>query len=310
MPLLISIAMTTFNGEKYLRKQLDSILAQTYKDFELVVCDDCSTDNTHSILEEYVQKDKRIKIHYNDSNLGFIKNFEQTLRFCSGDFVALADQDDVWTNNHLEVLLSNIGEHDIACSNSILVDKDLKPLNMDMKTSCHFTNVPKDNADLFFYFLFGNNFVQGAASLIKREFLQKCLPIPEFVIFHDHWFGINASICNGIVYLENSTLYYRQHGNNITQSADKVFQKIADAITNARFMKKKHASNLSACEYFLKQKDFKYVDKILLAKKILLARKHYNFVKFTFLFIKYYKMIFNQQNYNCFISRYFLRILF
>lgn len=302
--------MTTYNGEKYLKEQIESILCQSYSNFELVVCDDCSADNTRLILEEYAKKDKRIKIHFNDSNLGFIKNFEQTLRFCSGDFIALADQDDVWTINHLEVLLSCIGEHDIACSNSIIVNKDLEPLNMDMKTSCHFTNVPKDNADLFFYFLFGNNFVQGAASLIRRDFLLKCLPIPEFVIFHDHWFGINASLGNGIVYLEDSTLFYRQHGNNITQSANNVFQKTADAITNARFMKKKHASNLSTCEYFLNRKNTKYVDKILLAKEILHARKHYNFIKFTLLFVKYYKMIFNQQNYRFFISRYFLRILF
>lgn len=310
MNKLISIAMTTYNGEKYLKEQIDSILAQTYTNFELIVCDDCSTDNTHSILEEYAEKDQRIKIYFNDSNLGFIKNFEQSLRFCTGDFVALADQDDVWTKNHLELLLSRIGEHDIACSNSIIVNKNLEPLNMDMKTSCHFTSVPNDNSDLFFYFLFGNNFVQGAASLIKRDFLLKCLPIPEFVIFHDHWFGINAAACNGIAYIEDSTLFYRQHGNNITQSANKVFQKTANAITNTRVMKKKHAANLLFCDYFLKAPNTGYADKILLAEKILLARKHLNFIAFTILFIKHYKMIFNQQNYKFFISRYFLRILF
>lgn len=306
----ISIAMTTFNGEKYLKEQIVSILEQSFSDFELIICDDCSTDGTRSILKEYEQEDNRIKLHFNGANLGFKKNFEQALHFCSGEFVAFADQDDVWTKNHLEALLSCIGEHVIAGSNSALVDENLNPLNTDMKTICHFTSIPEDKADLFFYFLFGNNFVQGTASLMKRDFLMRCLPIPEFIIFHDYWFGINAAACNGIVYLEDSTLFYRQHGNNITNNTNSIFKKVKDSIINAKTMKKKHTANLSVCEYFLKCQNTEYVDNILLAEKILLARKHYNLIRFTFLFIKYYKEIFNQQNYKFFISRYFLRILF
>ena len=306
----VSVAMTTFNGAKYLAEQIDSILAQTYSDFELVICDDCSTDSTRSILKEYEQKDRRVKLHFNGTNLGFKKNFEQALQFCTGEFVAFADQDDVWTKNHLEALLSCIGEHDIACSNSVLVDENLKPLNADMKTICHFTSVPEDKSKLFFYFLFGNNFVQGATSLIRRDFLMKIMPIPDFVSFHDYWFAINAATCNGITYLEDFTLFYRQHGNNITTNTNKIFKKILDAVANAKKLKKAHAGNLSVCEYFLKCTDTEYAEQILLAEKILLARKHNNLIKFTFLFIKHYKDIFNQQNYKFFISRYFLRILF
>ncbi|MBO6101264.1 MAG: glycosyltransferase family 2 protein [Spirochaetaceae bacterium] len=310
MTNLISVAMTTYNGAQYLAEQIDSILTQNYSDFELIICDDCSTDLTHSILNEYAKRDRRIKLHFNETNLGFKKNFEQALQFCTGEFVAFADQDDVWTKDHLSVLLANIGDKDIACSNSALVDEKLNPLNTDMKTICHFTSIPEDKAELFFYFLFGNNFVQGTASLMKRDFLLKCLPIPEFVIFHDYWFGINAAACNGIFYFEDSTLFYRQHGNNITNNTNSICKKVKDSIVNAKTMKKKPAANLSVCKYFLKCKNTEYDDNILLAEKILLARKHYNLIKFTFLFIKYYKAIFNQQNYKFFISRYFLRILF
>ena len=310
MTNLISVAMTTYNGAQYLAEQIDSILTQNYSDFEFIICDDCSTDLTHSILNEYAKRDRRIKLHFNETNLGFKKNFEQALQFCTGEFVAFADQDDVWTKDHLEALLSCIGEHDIACSNSVLVDENLKPLNADMKTICHFTSIPEDKSKLFFYFLFGNNFVQGATSLIRRNFLLKIMPIPDFVSFHDYWFAINAAACNGIVYLEGSTLFYRQHGNNITTNTNRILKKILDAVLNAKKLKKAHAGNLSACEYFLKCKNTEYVDNILLAEKILLARKHYNLIKFTFLFIKYYKAIFNQQNYKFFFSRYFLRILF
>lgn len=306
----ISIAMTTYNGEKYLADQIDSILAQSYSDFELIICDDCSTDATCTILKAYASKDNRVKLHFNKTNLGFKKNFEQALNFCSGQFIALADQDDVWTKNHLEALLSCIGDHDIACSNSVLVDEKLNPLDTDMKTICHFTSIPEDKSKLFFYFLFGNNFVQGAACLMKRDFILKVMSIPEFVDFHDYWFGINAANGNGIAYLEASTLFYRQHGNNITNNTNSIFKKILDAIVNAKKLKKAHAGNLSVCEYFLKCENTEYIDSILLAEKILLARKHYNLIEFTFLFIKYYKAIFNQQNYKFFISRYFLRILF
>ncbi len=73
----ISIALATYNGEKFIHKQIDSILSQSIDDFELIVCDDCSLDNTYSILEEYAQQDKRIKIYRNEHNLGFLKNFEK-----------------------------------------------------------------------------------------------------------------------------------------------------------------------------------------------------------------------------------------
>lgn len=111
---MISIAMATYNGEKYLREQLDSILAQTVQDFELVVCDDCSTDSTVRILEEYVEKDARIKIFCNEQNLGFVKNFEKAISLCQGECIALSDQDDVWLPEHLQVLLENIGEKDLC----------------------------------------------------------------------------------------------------------------------------------------------------------------------------------------------------
>lgn len=309
MTKLISVAMTTFNGEKYLTEQINSILAQSYSNFELIICDDCSTDRTQSILKEYEIKDSRVKLHFNKKNLGFKKNFEQTIYLCSGEFIAFADQDDVWTENHLDVLYSRIGTKDIACSNSFLVDKELNSLGMDMKTICHFTSVPEDKSVLFFYFLFGNNFVQGAASLVRRDFLLKVMPIPDFISFHDYWFGMNASIGNGIIYLEDYTLFYRQHGKNVTNNTNKVLKKIKDVIINAEKMKKEHFANLLVCEYFI-SKNIGYSDELLLAKNILISRKHLNFSKFTYLFIKYYKRIFNQSDYRFFISRYFLRFFF
>ena len=88
---MISVAMATYNGERYLPVQLDSILNQTIQDFEIVICDDCSRDNTRKILEDYAKLDSRIKVYLNETNLGFKKNFEKAISLCSGDYVALSD---------------------------------------------------------------------------------------------------------------------------------------------------------------------------------------------------------------------------
>ena len=105
---MISIAMTTYNGEKYISAQIDSILSQTVSDFELVVCDDVSTDNTVDILKDYALKDCRLKLCCNGQNLGFKNNFAKAISLCKGEYIAFCDQDDVWTNDHLEVLLREI----------------------------------------------------------------------------------------------------------------------------------------------------------------------------------------------------------
>ena len=93
---LISIAMTSYNGEKYIREQLDSILTQTYGNFELIICDDRSKDSTVEIIKDYCIKDSRIKLYVNEKNLGFKKNFEKAISLCKGEYIALSDQDDIY----------------------------------------------------------------------------------------------------------------------------------------------------------------------------------------------------------------------
>lgn len=108
--------MTTYNGVKYLREQIESILSQTYKDFELIICDDCSKDSTVSILKKYQNKDSRVKYFINESNLGFKKNFEKAISLCSGEYVAFSDQDDIWLPEKLEESITHIGNNNLLCS--------------------------------------------------------------------------------------------------------------------------------------------------------------------------------------------------
>lgn len=213
---MISVAMATYNGEKFLREQLDSILNQTYKDIELIVCDDCSTDSTWSILQEYQQKDKRIRCYKNEKNLGFKKNFGKAISLCNGEFIALSDQDDIWIPEKLEESIKYINEYDMTCSNASLIDKNNLPLNLTMQKDILRFDFFPTNQDQLLCHLCHKNIVQGATILAKTNFIKECLPIPDVFPFHDHWFALFAATHNGIKYIDKPLLLYRKHTNQQT----------------------------------------------------------------------------------------------
>ena len=98
----IDILMATYNGEKYLEEQIESILNQTYSNFRLIISDDCSTDRTCAILKEYAQKDNRIELYFQEKNLGYVKNFEFLLGKVESELYMLSDQDDYWFPEKVE----------------------------------------------------------------------------------------------------------------------------------------------------------------------------------------------------------------
>lgn len=219
MPL-VSIAMATYCGEKFLREQLDSILGQSFCNFELVVCDDCSSDSTVQILNEYAKKDTRIKLFVNEENLGFKKNFEKSISLCSGEYIALSDQDDIWRKNHIEKLLEIIGGHDIACGNPEFIDSAGKNMGYSLRDSKNLEVIP-DGDNLLYRILLNSNPFQGASMLIRRAFLASALPIPEEVLYHDTWFSTCSVFLNGIVYTQDIVTLQRLHGNNASGFYDK-----------------------------------------------------------------------------------------
>ena len=106
----VSVVICTYNGERYLREQLDSILAQTYPVFEVVVQDDCSTDGTVGIIESYRNKFSNLRIIRNEHNLGFNENFHRALLQAEGDLIAISDQDDVWDEDKLSIAIQKLGK--------------------------------------------------------------------------------------------------------------------------------------------------------------------------------------------------------
>ncbi|TQV61723.1 MAG: glycosyltransferase [Sulfurovum sp.] len=119
----ISICLATYNGEKYLKEQLDSLLNQTLTPYEVIIQDDCSTDNTVEIAKQYTDK-LNLKIYVNEVNLGFTKNFESVLQKATGDLIAPCDQDDIWKPDKLEKLSGLIGKHSLIYANSLLVNSE------------------------------------------------------------------------------------------------------------------------------------------------------------------------------------------
>ena len=131
----VSVVLCTYNGEKYIREQLDSILNQTYPIYEIIISDDCSTDSTISIVKEYAILNENIKVFCNKSNLGVANNFQKGLFKATGDYIAISDQDDIWMDNKVELLVSSIENDYLIVADSYLCDSgiDIKKLNPMLK---------------------------------------------------------------------------------------------------------------------------------------------------------------------------------
>jgi glycosyltransferase involved in cell wall biosynthesis len=204
--------MAAYNGEMYIREQIESILKQLKANDELIISDDNSSDKTSDIIREI--NDPRIKFIINNGEKGYTKNFENALKESSGDIIFLSDQDDVWVDNKVEIMLKHLENADMVVSNAKIVDSQLQVIN-DSHFLLH--NVKKG---------FWNNFLKtryiGACMAFKRDVLVKALPFPRHQKYcaHDYWLTI-VSEAYYKVSLENSPLLlYRRHGKNASSGGE------------------------------------------------------------------------------------------
>jgi glycosyltransferase involved in cell wall biosynthesis len=206
---LVSIAMCTYNGAKFLTQQLNSIINQTYRNLEIIVVDDRSDDATVDIVKSFAAKDNRIKVYENEINLGYNKNFERVLRLTTGNYIAISDQDDIWEVDKIQKLVNNIGNNWLIFSNSVLITADGKVTTNKLLSSFN-----HDNRDYRSLLLM--NVVTGHTCLMEREFLQHILPFPD-AGFYDWWMGFIALYNNKLVYLNESLTQYRLHESSVIQ---------------------------------------------------------------------------------------------
>lgn len=202
----ISVAMATYNGAKYLQEQLDSFVAQTRQPDELVVTDDCSTDDTVRIVEAFAASAPfEVILQRNEHNYGYAGNFNQALIRTSGDLVFLSDQDDVWFPEKIE-RIADIATRDsralVVMNDAALTDADLKDCGLTKLGQIHSAGL-KESA-----------FVMGCCAVVRRELLDQCLPIPYEFWAHDNWIvGIADRIGRKRIVRE-VLQFYRRHGAN------------------------------------------------------------------------------------------------
>ena len=207
MSPLISIVMATYNGEKYLREQVDSLLAQSYPSLEFIFVDDASTDKTLAILQEYATSDSRIRLIENSCNQGYRKTFETGILKAQGEFIALSDQDDYWLPSKISELVAAIGDYSLIYSDSELVDDAGKILGEKMS---YRKRQIAYNSPLMYTF---GAWAPGHSMLFRKNLLPFALPMVEFVT-HDYLLGFAATCANGITYLPKPFVHYRQHATN------------------------------------------------------------------------------------------------
>lgn len=213
----VSIAMTTYNGDKYLAMQLDSIIPQLENNDEIIICDDGSADNTLDIIRGYINHDNRIKL-FENTRKGAVRNFEDAISKCGNDLIFLCDQDDIWNKNKIETVKEAFRE-----SNASLILHNATNFR-DGNVGRNESLIPIMKHGLIPNLL--NSCYWGCCMVFRKELLAYCLPFPDKLIAHDQWIGLIAESKKTSKFITQSLIQHRIHDNNVThiQSLPNMFK--------------------------------------------------------------------------------------
>ena len=231
----LSVALCTYNGEKFIKEQLESILKQTVSIDEIIICDDGSNDKTIQIIKDIELSFPNIKKKKkNEINLGSNKNFEKAITLSTGDYIFLSDQDDVWKNNKVEKIMNCFEENQSlegVFSNADLINDEGKNFtDKNLWDSVSFTeNLLQKPIDLFCHISSKSNMVTGATLCFKKEIKELILPIPVIPkYYHDEWIAIIIASRKKLAYLTDELISYRIHNEQqigVKRNKKKIDQK-------------------------------------------------------------------------------------
>lgn len=231
----ISVALSTYNGEKYIIEQIKSILYQTKKIDELVISDDASKDNTVKVIEEYLSnKDCAYLILKHKENQGVSKNFWEAISNCHGDIIFTCDQDDVWKENKVEDTVEVFNNPDVvlAFSDADIVDSDLKSLDKSLWSTLKVETIESEK-DLF-ELLLNHNVITGATTAFRKSMFDSLEPVLDNWL-HDEWIAICSFAYGSIAKINKKLILYRQHENNVVGAKEiGIKSKINKYIKNAK----------------------------------------------------------------------------
>ena len=210
---MVSVCLATFNGEKYLKEQIDSILCQLSSEDELIISDDGSIDNTIEIISSFIKNDTRIKLHFNEKQKGVVGNFENTLNHASGDYIFLADQDDIWLPNKVETVVNYLQKYDC-------VESDARIIDTNDNIICDSFIKKNKSGKGFFHNLIKNGYL-GCCMAFNKKILKHALPFPANIPMHDMWIGLIAEIFGKTLFLNEPLISYRRHELNFSMTSEK-----------------------------------------------------------------------------------------
>lgn len=215
----ISVCMATFNGEKYIKKQLDSILSQLGENDELIISDDSSNDETTTIIKSFT--DYRIKLIENQVFKSPIFNFENAIKNANGDIIVLSDQDDIWETNKLKIIKESFNNNhniNLKIYNGRCIDKNSIVIYDDL---FHYIDIRKG----LLANIVKNSFI-GCNIAFSKKLLDIVLPFPEDIPMHDMWLSSNAYLFGEVEFIDVKIFKYRLHDNNYTGKKNSVYQKL------------------------------------------------------------------------------------
>ncbi len=213
---MVSVAMATYNGSKYIKRQIESILVNLSPVDEIIVSDDGSTDDTIDIVHSFF--DDRIKIIEGPHN-GLVKNFANAIDKCSGDYIFLCDQDDYWYPNKVERVLKAFKEH-----NCILVEHNGRVID-DEQNVIYPDFFEYRRVRTGFYKNLMRNTYHGCLMAFKSELKDKLEPYPEKGCFHDQWIGLMAEKYGSCYFLNEFLMDYYRHPGNASSFKHHPFHK-------------------------------------------------------------------------------------
>lgn len=210
---LVSVALSTYNGSRYLSEQLDSVLSQSYINIELVILDDNSIDETSELLKSYESRYPNVRLFFSDINNGVLRSFEKVISYCKGHYILLCDQDDIWAHNKIEILLQNIGDFSLIYSDGLMIDSNGKLIHNKIR-NIHLFGLDNATRDLNKYLLF-NSFILGCSMMFSRNLL--AINKTRFIQSsrnHDWFVSFLAANDKGIKFCSDNLFSYRIHDSN------------------------------------------------------------------------------------------------
>lgn len=294
----IDIVLAVHNGERFIRELIDSILKQTHTNWNLIIRDEGSTDQTMEIVDGYIKKENgKIRLFHDDTKRGASQNFGKALEFAQANYIMFADCDDIWLPHKIEMTFERMKKMESRYGQEIplMVFTDLKvvdrQLNLIAPSYLRYQNHNPERGKKLNGLIISNP-IAGCTVMLNRVLKEKAMPIPREAIMHDHWVALVAAAFGKIEYIDAATILFRLHGMNDTGAINYdysyVMRKIKKYLKDDKFLLEKEQEQAKA--FYGRYRNVLKEDFAEMTKEFLLLRKGNHFYnKYLIIKNRFYK---------------------